>query len=297
MLWQFPHFHRPSFFEVTLQRSHCENLPHTSQSTLPSNTCSCFTVAEAERSGDEELVKELRPQKRYVVWILDRKDIEKGVQLWSMPQTVDRDICKISRDRQTQEIYHIDHPYQGYDISFDKEGEKILTKYVGFQLARRPSSVDEQYLEYITRYPLNEILIWRDATEIQGFLDGANGGKSGASAPAPDTRREPPRQTAQERPVDRLPPPREEAPAARREPPSEPVAVRSEPAPARREAPPFADPDQEFLNKLTTPEPQTAPSTAPNTPPPNRPTTIDKPPISDRARQLAERFAARQSGG
>lgn len=155
----------------------------------------CEARARAEKAADEELAKELKPSRRVLVWLLDKREEDKGPQLWAMPWSVDRDIVKISRDKRSGEVYVIDHPDEGYDVMFDKEGEQLQTKYTGMQLARRASSVDSEHLEYIEGAPLPFTLRWRDYDELKTMFDG-----SGMAEPGP-------RAEARERPSDRDPAP------------------------------------------------------------------------------------------
>ncbi len=111
----------------------------------------------------------MKPTRRVLAWIIDRKD-EKKTLLWPMAWTVDRDISKVARDRQTGELYQLDHPEAGYDVSFDVEGEAATRKYTGIQLARRPSSVSEQFLDFIVSHPLPDCLIWRSYAEMLELL-------------------------------------------------------------------------------------------------------------------------------
>ena len=122
--------------------------------------------------GDEEEQRKYRASKRVVMLILDRKDKEKGVQIWAAPYTLDRDFAKVAKDRQTGEVYAIDDPYEGYDITFDKEGKGRGTKYTGVQLARRPTSVPDSILEKALQYTIPHLLRWRSYDEVARLLRG-----------------------------------------------------------------------------------------------------------------------------
>lgn len=135
----------------------------------------CEARGRAERAGDEDLVGQLKPSKRVLVWVLDRKDEQKGPQVWAMPWTLDRDICKISRDKRTGEVFMVDHPDEGYDITFEREGEPPAVKYVGLQLSRRPSSVPQEALDYVEQHPVHETLSWRDYDDVKALYEGATG--------------------------------------------------------------------------------------------------------------------------
>jgi len=132
----------------------------------------CEARQRAQRTGDEELARELQANKRVLVWMLDRKDEAKGPMIWSMPWTLDRDFVKVSKDRATGEYYQIDDPENGYDISFDKTGEGIATKYMGTQVARRPSSVDQDIIDFIAEEPLPNAIVYLSYDEIKSIYEG-----------------------------------------------------------------------------------------------------------------------------
>jgi hypothetical protein len=134
----------------------------------------CEARVKAERAqADEEIIKEMKVTTRVLVWLLDMdKDDDKGPQLWAMPFTVDRDICKISRDKRSGETYIIDHPDDGYNVSFDKTGKQRNTKYSGYVLAKRPSSVDQEWLDYVEAHPLPSVLIDRSYDDIKALFEG-----------------------------------------------------------------------------------------------------------------------------
>jgi hypothetical protein len=145
----------------------------------------CEARALAEKRGDEEMVKDLRPSKRVLVWVIDRKDEDKGPLVWGMPWTLDRDITKVSRDRMTGKFYFVDHPEEGFDIYFDKDGEGIGTKYTGVVLARRATTVDEDWIKFVQNHPLPDTLLVRDYDEIKDLFDGGKAAAPEADAPRP----------------------------------------------------------------------------------------------------------------
>ena len=130
----------------------------------------CEAQAKAENAGRED-AKQFKPSRRVAVWVLDRNE-EKEPLVWAMPWTVDREISMVSKDRQTGEIYQIDHPEAGYDVMFNREGEGMNVKYVGTQIARKPSSVKSTHLDYITKNPIPNVLNWRDYDEVQALFEG-----------------------------------------------------------------------------------------------------------------------------
>lgn len=112
-----------------------------------------------ERHPDEKYVKELDSKKRVGVWLIDRNNEREGVQFWAMPWTLDRDIVKVSVDRDSGEVLPVDDPQEGYDVIFDKSGQKDRTEYTGVSIARRPSPLGKDaWLDYAVDNPIPDIL-------------------------------------------------------------------------------------------------------------------------------------------
>ena len=148
----------------------------------------CEAHARAEASGRPD-ANELKPTRRVVVWMIDRNfEKEKGevkAFLWDMPATkVDTEIAIICKDRETGQLFYIDDPEHGYDVFFNKEGEKLQTDYKGFTLSRRESSVDQRYIDYIVANPIPNTLQWRTYEEVKAIFEGAGIGPVQSPTPA-----------------------------------------------------------------------------------------------------------------
>jgi hypothetical protein len=167
----------------------------------------CEERQRLEKKGDDEGAESLRVTRRALMWIVDRKNEDQGPLLWSAAWTVDRDISKQAKDRETGRYYFIDDPEEGYDVYFDRDGEGLQTKYNGFQLSRRPSRVDIKYLDFVEKNPLLDTLIFRDYDTIKKIFEG--GGPAETKKPEEDKRPAPP---AEE---DKRPSPPEDKPAER----------------------------------------------------------------------------------
>lgn len=137
--------------------------------------------ADARKDGDDEYAKQLSAKHRVLVYLIDRNNEKEGVQAWAMPQSLDRDIVKVSTDRKTGEVLKIDHPEYGYDVSFDKEGQKDRTKYLGVQVARRDSPLGKDaWLDFALDNPLPEQLVYYEYDHIaKAFGKGGRGGGGG----------------------------------------------------------------------------------------------------------------------
>lgn len=197
----------------------------------------CEARVKAERANDDELANELKASKRVLVWMIDRKEEGKGPLLWPMPWTLDRDFSKLARDPRSGEVYLIDHPEEGFDISFEKTGDGINTKYVGIQLARKASSVDSDIIDYIVKEPLDQTLVWRDYDDIQKMFRGGESARDRAADKPADSgadKGETAREQSQPSGERWRPPAKETADKPREEPPP-PSSEREEPAPPRED--------------------------------------------------------------
>lgn len=209
----------------------------------------CEEVTTLERAGETKEAQELSERLSVLAWIIDRKDEAAGPQLWAMPFTkVDREIQKQSQDRQSGVYFVVDNPDTGYDIYFDKSGKGLTTQYTGVQLARNPTSVDQEFLDYIAQVPVPETLIWRDYDTLKNLMYGGvppadaapasrftgNGQVGAPTAPAarPVTPGAPPRRIA-------TPPVAAARPVA---PPPRRVATPAAPPPMQRPVPRAAPP-------------------------------------------------------
>lgn len=132
----------------------------------------CEAFARAELQGRED-ARELKPTRRVLLWLVDRVDpVAKDPFLWASPVTFDQEVARICKDRETGELYQIDNPEIGYDVYFDTTGEGVMKKYVGFSLAKRPSSIDMRHVEYVVQRPAPSMLVWRSYEEIKTVMGG-----------------------------------------------------------------------------------------------------------------------------
>lgn len=133
----------------------------------------CEERKKAEAEGDAEYAKKLTPTKRVVVYLIDREAEKDGVKIWSMPWTLDRDISKIAVDKKTGELYEVDNPDEGYDVSFEVTGKKPKIEYTGLQIARRASELgNEDWLEFAVKNPISEQLISSTYDHIKSVFAG-----------------------------------------------------------------------------------------------------------------------------
>lgn len=142
----------------------------------------CEERQELYDAGDEDEARPLLARKRVAMWIIDRKEESKGAQLWCAPWTLDQEIAKQSSS-EDGEVLAIDHPEEGYDVIFTREGERERTKYTGVKLARKESPIadDEddlaEIMEFIIENPVPSVLEFSDYDHMKKTFAGAESKK------------------------------------------------------------------------------------------------------------------------
>lgn len=136
-------------------------------------------ICEARREAkDEEEANALKPSWRALAWVIDRDNEKAGPMVMGLPITLFRDINARSVDKKTGEVILIDHPEDGYDVLFNREGSSLKTKYTQVEIERdsRPVHKDEKiqdkWLTFIEDHPLPEMLTFFDEDYIEKVLSG-----------------------------------------------------------------------------------------------------------------------------
>jgi hypothetical protein len=149
---------------------------------------------QADREDDAALAKALRPTQRELMWIIDRVEEDEGPLLFNCPFTVDQSFINLAYDQDTGAILRIDHPEDGCDIRFYKEGKgKEGTKYDASKMRLMepgPLCDDEkkqqEWLNYITEHPVPDCLQFYSYDHIlKVFGGGAPVAKDEEPEPAP----------------------------------------------------------------------------------------------------------------
>lgn len=150
-----------------------DNATYLCKSKMKEENCLiCDERLKAEKEGESDYAKTLAPNKRVLIWLIDRNKDDVGPLLWAMPWTVDRDICKISID-DSGTIIQLDDPENGYDVLFTREGSMQKTKYTGIQVARRSTPLGkDEWLEFVVKNPLPSVLNFFDEEHIRAVFTG-----------------------------------------------------------------------------------------------------------------------------
>ena len=133
--------------------------------------------ARAEMTDDEWA--EASPKWRGLIWLIDRDNEQIGPQWWAMPLRMFRDVNNRAQDKKLGGVIKIDHPEDGYDIMFNREGRDLRTQYTALEVSREASAINEksekkqnQWLEYIEENPLPSILQFYEYEHIEKVLLG-----------------------------------------------------------------------------------------------------------------------------
>lgn len=141
-----------------------------------------YTILKRDADGknDEDDAKELSAKRRVLIYLIDRDHEKEGVQAWFMPAGLDQDIVKVSIDKSSGEVLPLDHPEDGYDVSFEKNGTGIKTKYEGVSIARRSSPLGKsEWLDYAVENTLPDQLNYFDYDYIAKIFNGGGSHKGG----------------------------------------------------------------------------------------------------------------------
>lgn len=147
-------------------------------------------LSEARRYGDdkERWARDMKARDKVPTYIIDRDDMDAGVQLWPMPDAVDAKLNAISTNATTGRILEIEHPDEGYDVEVDKIEEPRkdgkpghFTTYDVVRCRKScPISDDrreqDEWLQWITDNPLDEVLVFHTYEQIREALGEASHG-------------------------------------------------------------------------------------------------------------------------
>ncbi len=150
----------------------------------------CEAADQAEREASklsakdrEEEMKEvykIRAQHDNVMWILDRdaKERPDHPRLFQISHSQDVTILGMTVNDRTGGVLAIDHPEDGYDLVFKRQGKGMTTKYQGHVIEREPSTIlddpkkQQDVLDYITQNPIPDTLKYFEYDHLRKVITG-----------------------------------------------------------------------------------------------------------------------------
>lgn len=136
----------------------------------------CEERERAERNGDKEYAKRLRPNKRVLFYVLDRDKEAEGLKAWAAPWTVDKDIMTQAYDPRTREVIPLTDEDEGYDIRLTRVGQEKKTEYT-VSIMRRPSSIEytDDMVDLLENKPIPTLLRFYPYEYIKRVFEGGVG--------------------------------------------------------------------------------------------------------------------------
>jgi len=122
--------------------------------------------------------KALLPTQSIIYYILDRNQPQQGVLLWRVSGTADSEIAAQSVNRRKGSVLNIVDAEEGYDLEFMRSGQKLNTRYRGYQVVREDSPMTdddrhfEEVLDIIFDKPLPETLNFYRPEHIEAVYSG-----------------------------------------------------------------------------------------------------------------------------
>jgi hypothetical protein len=143
----------------------------------------CPVCEAASEAADKDEARQFQPTLRAFCWVIDRNEEKLGPQVWSMPNSMFKEINSRMTDKKTGEVLIIDgredeDNSEGYDVIFTREGSKLNTDYTGVEISRDPTSLHDddriaaRWMKYIRERPLPDLLQFYDADYIDKVLMG-----------------------------------------------------------------------------------------------------------------------------
>ena len=138
----------------------------------------CKASKEARDAGEEEEARQLAASNLVLCWIIDREADDDQPKIFQMGARMDIDIVNMCHSKRTGKVLLIDHPDEGSDIIYRREGQGLKTRYTA-QIERDPShiaessKVQEDILEYIKEHPIPSTFHFYDADYLERIMSGS----------------------------------------------------------------------------------------------------------------------------
>jgi len=149
----------------------------------------CETQTKDLWETNRDYAKTLYPAQRVLMWILDLKlrDDEENYNkplLWSCARTLAEDILGQSHKKGTEVYINVSDPFEGRAIYFDKEGERLNTKYKNVQLADEPDELDPELVEELVLF--DDTINWATYDEIKESFEDNEDSKDEEKSTTPE---------------------------------------------------------------------------------------------------------------
>jgi gp32 DNA binding protein like len=138
----------------------------------------CEMERELRSAGENDEAKKIAPISRYLAWILNRDDEDSGPLIYDMSFTVDREVLNQAINRRSGSVLPIDNPDVGYDLTVNRQGTGLNTRYTGIQFDREPTSISDEadkwdeIMDFVNNNPLDSVLKFYDYDYLKNVVEG-----------------------------------------------------------------------------------------------------------------------------
>lgn len=138
----------------------------------------CEMERELRGAGENDEAKKIAPVSRYLTWILNRDDEDVGPLIYEMSFTVDREVLNQAINRRSGSVLPVDNPDVGYDLTINRQGTGLNTRYTGIQFDREPTSISDdadkwdEIMDFVNNNPLDSVLKFYDYDYLKNVVEG-----------------------------------------------------------------------------------------------------------------------------
>jgi hypothetical protein len=156
-----------------------DNAQYLCREKMLGEHCSvCDEYRRYKADGLVDEAREINASQKHIMWIIDRSDMESGPKVWVVSTKIDKEIASRCRSKRTGKVMDVTNPVNGYDVLFVREGQKLNTQYLGWDIDREPSPLaddDDLAREWLTKIEDNkliDILNFYEDDYVAGVLAG-----------------------------------------------------------------------------------------------------------------------------
>jgi len=141
--------------------------------------CEAFDALNA--SGDKQRAGAYRPNVRYILQVIDRKNPEAGVQIFNTGATVFKGIASLLDDPDWSNLIDLE---KGTDLIIDRSGAGLDTTYPSIRPRKDPSPAGVKKEDLLD---LEATINWLDYAEMTIIYDEIAGDAPASATSSPDT--------------------------------------------------------------------------------------------------------------
>jgi hypothetical protein len=138
----------------------------------------CEHERELREAGEADDAKKIAPVSRYLTWVINRDKEEDGPIIYEMSFTVDREVLNQAINRRSGSVLPVDNPDVGYDLTINRSGTGLNTRYTGIQFDREPTPISDdgekwdEIMDFVNNNPLDSVLKYYNYDYLKNVVEG-----------------------------------------------------------------------------------------------------------------------------